>query len=183
VAAQGRLLELLRARSLRLGDFVLSSGKRSTFYIDGRLTTMHAEGFTLVGALGLAAIRERTWNPDAVGGLTLGADPVAYAIAAASFATPPAINAFTVRKAAKVHGTGRRIEGCFEPGARVVVVEDSITTGGSALDAIAAVRGEGGKVIGFLAVVDRGEGGREAIEGAGVPVHALVNVEQLLAAR
>ena len=182
MAAQGRLLELLRTRSLRVGDFVLSSGRRSTYYIDCRRTTMHAEGFTLIGALGLEAIRKLGWIPDAVGGLTLGADPVAYAIAAASFASPPPIHAFTVRKAAKTHGTGRRIEGCFEPGSRVVVVEDAITSGGSARDAIAAARAEGGQVLGVLAVVDRGEGGREAIAEDGVPVHALVQVADLLRA-
>jgi len=180
VAAQGRLLELLRTRSLRVGDFVLASGRRSPYYIDCRLTTMHAEGLALIGSLGLAAIRAHGWTADAVGGLTLGADPVAYAIAAASFASPPHIQAFTVRKTAKTHGTGKRIEGCYEPGARVVVVEDVITTGGSARDAIAAVRAEGGQVLGVLAVVDRGEGGREAIVQDGVPVHALVSVDELL---
>ena len=180
MAAQGRLLELLRTRSLRVGDFVLASGKRSTYYIDCRLTTMHAEGLTLIGALGLGAVRAQGWEADAVGGLTLGADPVAYAIAAASFASPPPIHAYTVRKAAKAHGTGKRIEGCFEPGARVVVIEDVITTGGSARDAIAAVRAEGGRVLGVLAVVDRGEGGREAIAQDGVPVHALFHVDELL---
>lgn len=183
MSAPGRLVELLRARSLRVGDFVLASGRRSSYYIDCRLTTMHAEGLTLIGALALAAMRDQGWTPDAVGGLTLGADPVAYAIAAASFATPPQIQAFTVRKAAKAHGTGKRIEGCFEAGARVVVVEDVITTGGSARDAIAAVRAEGGQVLGVLAVVDRGEGGKEAIAADGVPVHALVHVDELLRAR
>jgi orotate phosphoribosyltransferase len=180
VAPRERLLELLRTRSLRTGDFVLSSGKRSTWYADGRLTTMYAEGFRLVGSLGLAAIRELGWTADSVGGLTLGADPVAYAIASASFEQPPVLNAFTVRKAAKAHGAGKRIEGCFESGMRVIVVEDAITTGGSALDAIAAVRAEGGIVVGVLSVLDRGEGGREAIEAAGAPVHALVLGAELL---
>jgi orotate phosphoribosyltransferase len=180
VAQRERLLELLQTRSLRSGDFVLSSGKRSRYYIDGRLTTMHAEGFTLVGALGLAAIRARGWRAGAVGGLTLGADPVAYAIAAASFRDPPVLNAFTVRKTAKTHGTGKRIEGCFESGMPVIVVEDVITTGGSALEAIAAVRAEGGTVQGALAVLDREEGGSEAIAAAGVPVHALVTWRDLI---
>jgi orotate phosphoribosyltransferase len=109
----------------------------------------------------------------------LGADPVAYAIARASVDAPPAMDAFTVRKQAKTHGTGRRIEGVFVPGARTVVVEDVITTGGSALEAVAAVRAEGGKVVGVLAVVDREEGGRAAIEAAGLPVRALVTLTQL----
>ncbi len=175
-----RLIELLRTRSLTTGDFVLSSGKRSSFYIDCRRTTMHAEGFTLIGALGLAAIRALGWSADAVGGLTLGADPVAYAIAAASFRDPPALDGFSVRKAAKAHGTGRRIEGCFEAGARVIVVEDAITTGGSALDAMSAVRAERGTVVGVLAVVDRDEGGAAAIAAAGVPVHAILRAGELL---
>jgi orotate phosphoribosyltransferase len=182
VAARDRLIELLRTRSLRTGDFVLSSGKRSSFYIDGRLTTMHAEGFTLIGALGLAAIRELGWKASSAGGLTLGADPVAYAIAAASFRDPPVLDAFTVRKSAKTHGTGKRIEGCFAAGASVIVVEDVITTGGSALDAIQAVKAEGGNVVGILAVIDRQEGGREAITAIGIPVHALVTLQQLSSA-
>jgi len=181
VTTRERLLELLRSRSLRTGDFVLASGRRSSYYIDCRRTTMHAEGLALIGALGLAAVREQGWTAEIVGGLTLGADPVAYAIAAASWQAPPPLHAFTVRKAAKTHGTGRRIEGCFEPGARVVVVEDVITTGGSALEAMAAVRGEGATVAGVLAVVDREEGGREAIAADGVAVHALVRVSELLA--
>jgi orotate phosphoribosyltransferase len=183
VDAHARLVALLRARSLTLGDFVLASGRRSTYYIDCRRTTMHAEGLALVGAQGLAAIRARGWPADVVGGLTLGADPVAYAIAAASAGAPPAVHGFTVRKAAKQHGTARRIEGCFEPGARAVVVEDVITTGGSALEAVAAVRAEGGAVSGVLAVVDRGEGGREALEAAGLGVLSLVHVRELLEAR
>lgn len=178
--ALGRLLELLRSRSLKTGDFVLSSGKHSSYYIDCRRTTMHAEGLALIGALGLARIRGAGWTADAVGGMTLGADPVAYAIAAASHAAPPAIHGFTVRKAAKTHGTGRRIEGCFETGARVIVVEDVITTGGSALEAITAVRAEGGQVAGVLAVVDREEGGRGAIEREAVPVLSLYRVSELL---
>ncbi|MFI5206565.1 MAG: orotate phosphoribosyltransferase [Gemmatimonadales bacterium] len=180
--AHQRLVALLRSRSLKTGDFVLTSGKRSSWYIDCRRTTMHAEGLALVGELGLAAIRAAGWTADAVGGMTLGADPVAYAIALASYAHPPTIHGFTVRKAAKEHGMGRRIEGCFESGAMVVVIEDSITTGGSALSAIEAVRAEGGIVTGVLAVVDRGEGGREAIEKAGVSVRALVAASELLGA-
>jgi orotate phosphoribosyltransferase len=182
VDARGRLLELLRARSLKTGTFVLASGKQSSYYIDCRRTTMHAEGLVLIGRLALAAIREAGWAVDAAGGMTLGADPVAYAIAAASQLDPPAINGFTVRKAAKDHGTAQRIEGCFEKGARVVVVEDVVTTGGSALEAIGVVRAAGGHVAGVLAVVDREEGGREAIERSGVPVCALVRAGDLLRA-
>jgi len=112
----GALRRLLLERSVRYGDFTLSSGKRSSFYIDCRLTTMSAEGMALVGRLGLAEIRRAGWKPKAVGGLTMGADPVAYAIAAASFGTDLQIDAFSVRKEAKAHGTGQRIEGNFGPG-------------------------------------------------------------------
>ncbi len=141
---------------------------------------MHAEGLDLIGRLGLAGIRARGWEADVVGGLTLGADPVAYAVARASWGSPPPVHAFTVRKAAKTHGAGRRIEGCFEAGAAVVVAEDVITTGGSALEAARVVREEGGTVLGVLAVVDRQEGGRAALEAAGLAVHILVSVRELV---
>jgi orotate phosphoribosyltransferase len=140
---------------------------------------MSAEGLVLIGRLGRHAILEAGWAPVAVGGLTMGADPVAYAIAAASTASPPLIEAFAVRKEAKAHGTGRRIEGNFKAGDAVVVVEDVITSGGSALKAIEAVVAEGGRVLGVLAVVDREEGGRAAIEGAGHPVVVLTTTTRL----
>ena len=178
-----RLVALLLERSFRVGDFVLASGARSRFYVDARTTTTHAEGQAVLGRLGLAAIRDAGWTPDAVGGLTLGADPVSYAVAHASWLAGDPVNAFTVRKEPKQHGTGKRVEGCFAAGDRVVVVEDTITTGGSALKAIQAVEAEGGMVIGVLALVDREEGGREAVEQAGYPVRALVRVSELLAAR
>ena len=140
---------------------------------------MSAAGLALVGELGLAAIRRAGWPVDVVGGLTLGADPVAYAIARASHESPPVVDGFTVRKHAKEHGTGRRIEGCFRPGVHAVVVEDVITSGSSACSAIEAVTAEGGIVTGVVAVVDREEGGRAAIEATGVPVLCLVNVTDL----
>lgn len=140
---------------------------------------MSAAGLQIIGLLGLAAIREAKWQPDLVGGLTLGADPVAYAIALASRADPPSIDAYTVRKEVKAHGTGRQIEGCFRPGAQVVVVEDVITTGGSALRAIEVLVAARANVVGVVAVVDRLEGGRKAIEEAGYPVRALVTLEDL----
>ena len=176
---QQRLRELLRERSITHGDFTLASGRRSSFYIDARRTTMSGEGLVVIGALGLARLAARGWAPDLVGGLTLGADPVAYAVAAAARAQGRPIDAFTVRKQAKTHGTGRRIEGCFTPGAAVVVVEDVITTGYSAREAIAAITAEGGRVIGVLAVVDREEGGRATLEQAGLAVEALVTATEL----
>ncbi len=179
--ARGRLVALLRQRSVLHGDFVLSSGRRSPHYVDCRRTTMHADGLLLVGQLGLAAIRDAGWDAAAVGGLTLGADPVAYAIARASAGTGSPLNAFTVRKNTKAHGAARRIEGCFEPGMAVVIVEDVITTGASALEAAGAVREAGGAIRGVLAVVDREEGGRQALEREGCAVRALVTLAELLA--
>lgn len=173
------LRRLLLERSVRHGDFVLASGQRSSFYIDCRPTTMSAEGMVVIGRLGLAAIRAAGWSPRAVGGLTMGADPVAYAIAAASLGSDVQMDAFSVRKEAKGHGTGRGIEGNFGVGFEVVIVEDVITTGGSAKKAIEAVEEAGGTVLGVLAVVDRGEGGREALKGEGREVVALVTAEDL----
>lgn len=174
------LRRLLLQRSVRRGDFVLASGQRSSYYIDCRLTTMSAEGMVLVGRLGLAAILQAEWRPNGVGGLTMGADPVAYAIAAASYGTDHPVNAFSVRKEAKTHGTGRLIEGNFREGDAVVVVEDVITTGGSARQAIAAVEQAGGKVLGVLAVVDREEGGRQALEKSSYKVVAITTAGTLL---
>lgn len=177
-----RLLALLLERSFRTGDFVLSSGARSSYYIDCRTTTMHAEGQALVGRMGFALLRGAGLAPDAVGGLTMGADPVAYAIAHASFLAGDPVNAFSVRKQPKEHGTGKRVEGCFASGDRVVVVEDVITSGGSALQACDAVEAEGGTVIAVIALVDRESGGREAIEARGYAVHSLFPIGELLAA-
>ena len=173
------LLALLQDRSVRHGDFVLASGARSSYYIDCRPTTMSAAGQRIIGRLGLAALRAAGWAPDAVGGLTMGADPVAYAIAAASADGGRSVDAFAVRKAPKDHGTGKRIEGNFAPGSRVVVIEDVITSGGSALDAVRAVREEGGEVLGVLAVLDRQAGGRERIEAEGLAVVALATAADL----
>ena len=147
---------------------------------------MSPEGQLLIGRLALAALRESGWPVDAVGGLTLGADPISYAIAhtsalAAERGEGELVRAFTVRKEPKQHGTGKLIEGPFVRGDRVVVVEDVITTGGSALRAAEAVKAAGGHVVGVLALVDREEGGREAIEAAGLAVISLVPASALLA--
>lgn len=184
-ATTSRLIALLADRSAKRGDFVLASGRRSNLYVDCRLTAMSPEGQLLIGRAGLAALRRTGWPVDAVGGLTLGADPIAYAIAhtsalAAERGEDEMVRAFTVRKEAKQHGTGKLIEGPFQAGDRVVVVEDVITTGGSALKAVEAVRAAGGEVVGVLALVDRQEGGREALEAAGLTVVALATAADLL---
>jgi orotate phosphoribosyltransferase len=175
-----RLHELLLERSVKRGDFVLASGKRSSYYVDARLTTMSGLGQVLIGRIGLAMIDEAGWTPDVVGGLTLGADPIAYAIAHTASLAGRRLDAFTVRKEAKGHGTGRLIEGGFTSGMSVVIVEDVITTGESALSAARAVAEAGGNILGVLAVVDREEGGREHIEEAGYAVRSLASTTQLL---
>ena len=175
-----RLLELLATRSVRRGQFTLASGRQSTLYIDARLTTMSPEGLSVIGPLGVSALAGSGWGVQAVGGLTLGADPVSYAISYASASLQRPLRAFTVRKQAKEHGTGKLIEGPFLSGDRVAVIEDVITTGGSAIKAISAVREAGGTVAGVLALVDREEGGREAIETTGVPVLVMARVSEIL---
>lgn len=173
------LRRLLLERSVRRGDFVLASGQRSSYYVDCRPSTMSAEGMALIGRMGWRAIRDARWRPRAISGLTMGADPVSYAVAAASWGTDLVLDAFSVRKDTKDHGTGRFIEGNFADGSRVVVTEDVITSGGSAKKAIDAVRSAGGEVVGVLAVVDRGQGGREMLEGLGIQVRALTSSREL----
>lgn len=175
------LVQLLASKSARRGDFTLSSGRPSTLYIDARLTTMSPEGLTLIGTLGIHALNDTGWDVDAVGGLTLGADPISYAIAYASAVTLRPVRAFTVRKEAKSHGMGRVIEGPFHSGDRVAVIEDVITTGASALRAAKAITEAGGQIMGVLALVDREEGGREALEAEGLVVVALTRASQIVA--
>jgi orotate phosphoribosyltransferase len=174
------LVQLLAHRSARRGDFTLSSGKRSNLYVDARLTTMSPEGLVLIGELGLKALNESGWNVQAVGGLTLGADPIAYAISYRSAQSDNPLRAFTVRKSPKQHGTQQLIEGPFRSGDVVAVVEDVITTGESALRAIQAIHAAGGTVAGVLALVDREEGGREKIEAQRFPVLCLTRASEIL---
>jgi orotate phosphoribosyltransferase len=173
------LRRLLLERSVKRGSFVLASGQQSSYYIDCRLTTMSAEGMALIGRMGWQEIQRMGWRPAAVGGLTMGADPVAYAIAVASFGSAASVDAFSVRKEPKDHGTRRLIEGNFNSGDAVVVVEDVITSGGSALMAVAAVEEAGGRVVGVLAVVDREEGGRAMLETEGRRVVTLTTASDL----
>jgi orotate phosphoribosyltransferase len=176
------LVSLLAERSTKRGQFTLASGKQSKYYVDARLTTMSPEGLSVIGPLALSTLDQSGWKVDAVGGLTLGADPISYAISYASARSDHPLRAFTVRKEVKSHGTGKTIEGPFKEGDRVAVIEDVITTGGSALRAIEAVRAANGIVAGVLALVDREEGGRQAIEASGVPVISLVVASQIFRA-
>ena len=155
--ARARLLELVRERAYRDGlDIVLASGKRSTFYVDGKQVTLHPEGLYLTARLLLTEL-ENWPRIRAIGGLTLGADPIASAVSALSFVTGQNLRAFLVRKERKGHGTGGLIEGELEPGEPVAIVEDTITTGGSARKAISAVAELGAVPAVVLALVDRGD--------------------------
>jgi orotate phosphoribosyltransferase len=174
-------MDLLVERSLRTGDFTLASGARSSYYVDARRTTMSAEGQFLTGKVCWKVLADTGHDLSHVGGLTMGADPVAYAIAHRSWLEGKPLDAFSVRKEAKGHGMGQRIEGGLPAGARCLVVEDSMTTGSSALRAAAAVEAAGAEVVAILTLVDRQEGGREAIESAGHSLTAVFTGRELLA--
>ena len=166
ISPRQELLRLLATKSFRLGDFKLSSGGRSDYYIDCRTTTLDARGAQLTGQVFLEEIRQRGWNPEAIGGLTMGADPIVVAVAV----TSGTLNGFLVRKAEKQHGTGQRIEGFRGKGARVVIVDDVCTTGGSTIQAIEAAREFGFEVVGVMCLVEREEAhGRAEVEKAAAP--------------
>jgi orotate phosphoribosyltransferase len=164
--ARQELLRLLARKSFQLGEFKLSSGGTSDYYVDSRTTTLDARGSQLTGQVFLEEIRARGWEPHAIGGLTLGADPIVVAVAV----TSGQIHGFVVRKAEKQHGTGRRIEGFCQKGARVVIVDDVCTTGASTIQAIEVSREFGFNVIGVMCLVEREEAkGRPAVEKAAAP--------------
>jgi orotate phosphoribosyltransferase len=165
-SARQDLLHLLAVKSFRLGEFKLSSGGNSDYYIDCRTTTLDAKGARLTGQVFLDAIRDKRWNPRAIGGLTMGADPIVVAVAVVS----GEIDGFLVRKAEKQHGTGQRIEGFREKPARVVIVDDVCTTGASTVQAIEAAREFGFEVAGVMCLVEREEaGGRPNVEKTAAP--------------
>jgi len=182
------LRALLLYKSVKTGTFTLASGKQSDLYVDCRVTTLDAHGALLVGRLLNDLCQTESTRlgikPAAVGGLTLGADPLSLALAITSAIQTPAtpIQAFTVRKEPKGHGRGRRIEGNFTTDSPVIVVDDVITTGDSTLKAIQAVEEEGGKVAFVLVLVDRQEGGRQNIESKGYPVASVFTRQELLGA-
>jgi len=165
-----QLLNLLAVKSFRLGEFTLSSGAKSDYYIDCRTTTLHALGAELTGRVFLELFRQQGWQPQAVGGLTMGADPIVVATAVISAQAGAPVHGFLVRKAEKAHGMGRRIEGFQEKGKSVVIVDDVCTTGSSTIQAIEAAREFGFKVIGTACLVEREEaGGRPAVAKAAAP--------------
>jgi len=173
-ALRKELHALLYARSFQFGDFVLRSGRRSDFYFDGKQVTLQGRGLYLVSRLILQRVRELD-GITAVGGMTLGADPIASGVAALSgMEGAQPLDAFIVRKEVKDHGTGKPIEGpALQPGQRVVLVEDTITTGGALLQALDRVAETGAEVVEAIVIVDREEGGREALAERGVDLHAL----------
>jgi orotate phosphoribosyltransferase len=186
-----QLLELLARLSFRLGQFKLSSGGTSDYYVDCRTTTLHAEGGRLTGHAVLELLEKNGIEAEAVGGLTMGADPIVSNVATASawraLSNPaaPLLNGFLVRKAEKAHGTGRRIEGFNRVGARVVIVDDVCTTGASTINALEAAREAGMIVAAVVCIVEREEAnGRPAVEGAahGVPFLSLFTANEVRAA-
>ncbi len=161
-----KLLQVLAEKSFRLGQFKLSSGGTSDYYIDCRTTTLDSQGARLTGEVFWQEIQARGWRPQAIGGLTMGADPIVSAVAVVS----GQVHGFLVRKAEKQHGTGQRIEGFRQKGARVVIVDDVCTTGASTIQAIEAAREFGFDVVGVMCLVERDEaGGRANIEKAAAP--------------
>ncbi len=166
--ARQELLKLLARKSFRLGEFKLSSGATSDYYIDCRTTTLDARGTQLVGQVFLEEMRGQGWHADAIGGLTMGADPIVVAVAVIS----GTLHGFLVRKAEKQHGTAQRIEGFREQGARVVIVDDVCTTGASTVQAIEAARAFGFEVAGVMCLVEREDAhGRPNVEKAAAPAN------------
>ncbi|HEX15912.1 MAG TPA: orotate phosphoribosyltransferase [Deltaproteobacteria bacterium] len=177
-----RLLEILRQRSYEEREVILSSGRRSNFYIDGKQTTLDPEGAYLVGKLLYERIVRGGKGVEAVGGPTLGADPMVTAVALVSYLEGNPIPAFIIRKEPKGHGKGLWIEGdkALRPGMKVALVEDVVTTGGSLLRAIKVAQEHGLEVVQVLALVDREEGGRENLKAAGYDLEALFTRSELL---
>lgn len=175
------LISLIREASYREGDFTLASGKKSRFYIDLKATTLHPDGAHWIGELAVElALREKL-GIDGVGGLTLGADPLATAISLAARARGLSWPAFIVRKEPKDHGTSRYIEGTenLKPGANVLVLEDVVTTGGSSIKAIERLREAGYNPVATLTVVDRQQGGAEALAAQGLRFFSLLTLEDI----
>jgi orotate phosphoribosyltransferase len=166
-SARQKLISILAHKSFRLGEFKLSSGGTSDYYVDCRTTTLDAKGSRLTGEVFFEEIRHRRWKPRAIGGLTMGADPIVVAVSVVS----GKLDGFLVRKAEKQHGTGQRIEGFREKGARVVIVDDVCTTGASTVQAIEAAREFGFEIVGVMCLVEREEAkGRANVEKAAGPV-------------
>ena len=171
---QPALIALVREKALQLGQFKLASGKMSNYYLDCRKVTLDSRGANLI-AEGMLALLEKDF-PDAVGGMAIGADPITAAIITLAGQRGKNLSGFIVRKEAKAHGTGRDVEGPVTSGMRAVIVEDVVTTGGSALAAIEKAEAAGLKIIGVLGIIDRLEGGREAMAAKGYALQTLLTI-------
>ena len=178
---RAELMEIIRELSYEQREVTLASGRKSNFYFDGKQTTLHPRGSVLVGRAFYAALKNFSDDVDGVGGLTLGADPIATATSMISSLEGEAIPAFIIRKEPKGHGTGQWLEGGknVPPGSKVVIVEDVVTTGGSSIKAIERAEAEGLVVLGVITLVDREEGGREAFEELNVPFSAIFTKTQV----
>lgn len=178
-ALKEELIKIIKEKSLITGvERVLASGRTSTYYIDAKMTTLDPKGANVVARLILEVLKD--YDLDAIGGFTLGADPIVSAVAVLSTETARPLPAFIVRKEPKKHGERKMIEGPFEKGWKVCVVDDVVTTAGSTLKACQAVEEEGGKVVLTLAIVDRQEGGRENLEAKGYKFVSLLTRTELL---
>ncbi len=169
------LTELIRQKALKLGDFTLASGRKSTYYLDGKQVTLDPEGSRLI-AEGILDLLAAETLPKAVGGMSIGADPITSAVVTMSAVRGTHLLGFMVRKQSKGHGTNQYIEGPVKPGDEVAIVEDVVTTGGSSLEAIQRVEDFGMKVTRVIAIVDRMEGGAEAFGKAGYPFASLLSI-------
>ena len=170
------LMDLVREKALKFGDFTLASGKKATYYLDGKQVTLDPQGSRLIGE-GILELIAAGEQPDAVGGMAIGADPITSAVVTMSAVTDQPIKGFLVRKEAKGHGTNRHVEGPVKPGEKIVIVEDVVTTGGSSLRAIEIVEEFGLEVLGVIAIVDRMEGGTKAFADAGHKLQSLLTIE------
>ena len=171
------LKKIILERSLKFGEFILASGKKASYYLDGKQTTLDAKGLTLVGEGILELLQADGKLPDAVGGMSIGADPITAAILTVAGMKGLELRGFLVRKESKGHGTNKFVEGPVKAGDTVVVVEDVVTTGGSSLKAIERLEEAGIKVEGVIAIVDRMEGGAEAFQSRGYTLRSLLTIK------
>jgi len=169
-----RLMDLVRDRALKFGDFTLASGRKAKYYLDGKQVTLHSEGLQLVSAGLLELLADVPF--DAIGGMSIGADPIIGGVLAVAGAQGRQMQGFLVRKEAKGHGTQRYIEGPVQPGSRVVIVDDVVTTGGSSLQAIDRIQEFGCEVVQVVAIIDRLEGGAANFAARGLPFRSLLSI-------
>jgi orotate phosphoribosyltransferase len=172
-----RLIELVKSKALKFGDFVLASGKTAKYYLDCRKLTLDAEGANVIGESILELIDQ--FKPDAVGGMAIGADPITAAVITLAWQKGMSINGFIVRKEAKEHGTGRSIEGPVVAGQTAVIVEDVTTSGGSSLKAIERAQDFGLSIVAVVSIVDRKSGAKELFQQHNIPFYSLLTIDDL----